>query len=72
EKIKTNFIPSNSPSLVFDTDLPLLEESSYLVNWIALGGDGHKVKGKLSFVVELQKSSRMKNTDKKTLEAATY
>lgn len=34
---------------VFVIDLPELAPESYIVNWTAMGGDGHKMSGSFSF-----------------------
>jgi len=62
--IKTDFVPSKTPASSFDVDFRLLEKSDYRVNWIAMGADGHKVRGTLSFSVQSQSVSKEVSADK--------
>ncbi|MBL4816448.1 MAG: copper resistance protein CopC [Shewanella sp.] len=49
--IKFGFKPNMQSSKQFSLDLPQLAPSSYSVNWMIMGEDAHKMKGKFGFMV---------------------
>lgn len=45
-------LPSSTQSQAqYSLDLPVLAASSYTVSWVAMGDDGHKMKGQFEFMV---------------------
>lgn len=52
ESVKLDFKMSSKPETVFDIQLPKLSPNSYQVHWIAMGKDGHKMKGNFSFTYQ--------------------
>ncbi|MPY24175.1 copper resistance CopC family protein [Shewanella sp. YLB-07] len=51
DDIKFGFKPNMQSSKKFSLDLPQLSPSSYSVNWMIMGEDAHKMKGKFGFMV---------------------
>ncbi|MDG1733844.1 MAG: copper resistance protein CopC [Thalassotalea sp.] len=49
--IDVNFKPSATAQKLFNIDLPNLAADTYKVTWTSMGSDGHKLTGKLSFMV---------------------
>jgi copper resistance protein C len=49
--IAFGFTPSAAAAEQFSWALPLLESGNYRVSWVALGADGHKMSGELSFML---------------------
>lgn len=64
--IATKFTPSSSPATKFEIEIPLLKPQAYKVNWVAMGGDSHKIKGKLGFTVEGSSTQRKPAAAKKS------
>jgi methionine-rich copper-binding protein CopC len=52
DAVDIDFKPMMKKDTTFAVVLPELEEADYLVTWIAMGGDSHKMKGKFSFSLE--------------------
>ncbi|MCW8875792.1 MAG: copper resistance protein CopC [Kangiellaceae bacterium] len=50
-KVKLSFKLSQISSESFSVPLPPLAEDGYVVHWIAMGKDSHKMKGKFSFEI---------------------
>ena len=46
------FTPDATAAKTFSIQLPPMEPEAYLVNWTAIGADGHRVEGSLSFLVD--------------------
>lgn len=46
-----DFTPSPKKQAAYTWQLPLLKPDTYTVKWIAMGGDGHKMKAQLSFML---------------------
>lgn len=49
DAVDIGFKPMMKKAEEFAVALPKLEAADYLVKWIAMGGDGHKMKGEFSF-----------------------
>ena len=49
DAVDIGFKPMMKKAEEFAVALPKLEAANYLVKWIAMGGDGHKMKGEFSF-----------------------
>jgi copper resistance protein C len=49
--IAFGFMPSAAPAEQFSWALPVLESGNYQVSWVALGADGHKMRGDLAFML---------------------
>ena len=49
--IDFDFTPTSEQQATYSWQLPALKADSYTVEWIAIGGDGHKVKSTFSFMV---------------------
>ena len=49
--IPFNFVPSATLASEYTYDLPTLSEDTYMVHWMLLGKDGHKMEGSFSFMV---------------------
>lgn len=49
DAVDIGFKPMMKKAEEFAVTLPELEAADYLVKWIAMGGDGHKMKGEFSF-----------------------
>jgi len=52
EAIKLEFKPSAKAAKSFSVPLPELSVGKYQVNWVMMGKDGHKMKGKFVFTVD--------------------
>ncbi|MCU7555397.1 copper resistance protein CopC [Alteromonas sp. ASW11-19] len=46
-----DFEPKAKKQATYSWQLPVLKPDSYTVEWIAMGGDGHKMKATVSFMV---------------------
>jgi len=58
EVVKTDFKPSATAAKSFSVDLPELSVGKYQANWMMMGKDGHKMKGRFEFTVDgLSKST---------------
>ncbi|PWQ92296.1 copper resistance CopC family protein [Leucothrix pacifica] len=51
EALDIEFKPTAEASKSFNVSLPDLEMGQYLVSWVSMGKDGHKMKGDFSFTV---------------------
>lgn len=51
DKIDISFKPTMDKSTTFAVVVPTLSPAGYQVNWLAMGGDSHKMKGSFDFVV---------------------
>ena len=51
EALDIEFKPTAQANKSFDVALPDLEKGQYLVSWVSMGKDGHKMKGDFSFTV---------------------
>lgn len=51
DAVDIDFKPVMEKGTTFAVNLPELEAANYLVTWIAMGGDSHKMKGEFSFVL---------------------
>jgi len=52
DTINIGFNPIKKPAAVFNWSLSdALDEGSYRVDWITMGADGHKMKGRFGFMV---------------------
>jgi len=51
ERVDFGFAPSAKANKNFSWQLPQLPAASYQVQWIVVGGDGHKMKGDFDFSV---------------------
>tara|TARA_R110001583_G_scaffold11285_2_gene51360 strand:+ start:34809 stop:35162 length:354 start_codon:yes stop_codon:yes gene_type:complete len=51
QDVNFDFKPSSTPSKNFNWPLPSLDQGNYTVKWMVLGGDGHKMSGKYSFML---------------------
>ena len=51
QSVDFEFKPSTSASSNFSWDLPNLNAGRYSVNWVVLGGDGHKMSGDFNFML---------------------
>ena len=49
--IDFDFTPTSEQQATYSWQLPALKADSYTVEWIAMGGDGHKMKSTFSFMV---------------------
>tara|TARA_B100002049_G_scaffold135863_1_gene100666 strand:+ start:366 stop:719 length:354 start_codon:yes stop_codon:yes gene_type:complete len=45
------FTPASGKQADYTWQLPVLKPDTYTVEWIAMGGDGHKMKATFSFMV---------------------
>ena len=52
ELVKTDFKPTAKAAKSFSVDLPELSVGKYQVNWMIMGKDGHKIKGRFVFTVD--------------------
>ncbi|MCC2605331.1 copper resistance CopC family protein [Planctobacterium marinum] len=51
KKVKFGFKPSKQASQNYTWKLPKLSPENYVVDWVILGSDGHKMHGKFGFMV---------------------
>lgn len=57
ELVSFGFKPSAQAATSFRWALPMLADRDYRVNWIVVGGDGHKMKGEFSFTLAPDKEN---------------
>lgn len=50
-EVKLAFMPGAVPEKDISLQLPALDAGDYIVSWVAMGGDGHKMSGDFSFQV---------------------
>jgi len=48
--VSLDFKPVMEPSASFSVPVPNLKPDTYTVNWMAMGDDGHKMKGSFGFM----------------------
>ena len=58
EEVEFDFSPSMEASKSFNYKLPKLMPSTYIVTWVIMGDDGHKMKGDFSFMVHEKKGMK--------------
>jgi copper resistance protein C len=63
--VKFDFKPSAKGADSYSYPLPELEVGNYKVEWMAMGGDAHKMTGNFSFMVHGNEMSMMKQTKSK-------
>lgn len=51
--LKIGFKPSAKAGKTFKVSMPELQVGKYVVNWVSMGRDGHKMKGNFNFMVNL-------------------
>lgn len=51
QAVDFDFKPSATANSNFSWDLPSLAAGKYSVNWVVLGGDGHKMSGTFDFML---------------------
>ncbi|WP_334078619.1 copper resistance CopC family protein [Microbulbifer sp. M83] len=54
-EVKLAFMPGAVAERDISLPLPALEAGDYTVSWMAMGGDGHKMTGNLSFKIVAEK-----------------
>ena len=61
KSIDIGFSPSATESKQFSHPLPSLADGNYIVEWNALGNDGHKLRGLISFTIDANATAAMVN-----------
>ena len=61
DKVKLAFILSPISSENFSIPLSVLTQGEYIVHWVAMGKDSHKMKGSFSFKIQSEEVGPTKN-----------
>lgn len=54
--VDIGFTPLVQPQKAFEITLPELPASGYTINWMAMGGDSHKISGQFKFHIHSAKN----------------
>jgi len=66
QNIPLNFDGTSKASIVHSILIPKLSPSNYQVNWLAMGGDTHKMKGRFNFNVNSNEANATNTRSNKT------